>query len=117
MPRALRVLTQSLLLTCPACQHGNMFRSGFRMNVRCPVCHVVFERDSGELTGGLAINATLTMAIAMVGAGFAFSPEVPIIPLVLLLAGIVVLFPLVFYRHARGLWVGILYLTGSMFED
>jgi len=42
---------------------------------------------------------------------------VPIIPLALLLAGIVVLFPLAFYRHARGLWVGIIYLTGSMFED
>ena len=117
MGRIVRVLVQSLLLTCPACQHGRMFRSRFRMNVRCPVCHVVFERDGGEITGGLAINVTLTMCIALVGSAAAFVTDVPLVPLLLVLSAVTVVFPLWFYRHARGLWIGIIYLTGSMFED
>ena len=117
MGRIVRVLVQSLLLTCPACQHGRMFRSRFRMNVRCPVCHVVFERDGVEITGGLSINVTLTMCIALFGAAAAFATDVPLVPLLLVLTAVTVAFPLWFYRHARGLWIGIIYLTGSMFED
>lgn len=94
-----------------------MFRSRFTMNVRCPVCDVIFERDGGEITGGLAINATLTMFIAIVGAGAAFFSEVPLLPLLGCLSAVTIVFPLWFYRHARGLWIGIIYLTGSMFED
>lgn len=117
MLRIARVLTQSFMLTCPACQHGRMFRSHFRMNVRCPVCHVVFERDGGEITGGLAINVTLTMCIALIGSVLAFSTDIPLMPLLFGMTAVIVVFPLWFYRHARGLWVGIIYLTGSMFED
>lgn len=117
MGRVARVLTQSLLLICPACQRGRMFRSAFRMNIRCPVCQVIFERDSGEITGGMAINVTLTMLIAIIGAAIAFSTDIPVVPLLLVLSAIIIMFPLWFYRHARGLWVGIIYLTGSMFED
>jgi hypothetical protein len=87
------------------------------MNVRCPVCHVIFERDGGEITGALAINVTLTMLIALIGAAAAFSSDIPIMPLLLVMSGIIIVFPLWFYRHARGLWIGIIYLTGSMFED
>ncbi|MBC8160450.1 MAG: DUF983 domain-containing protein [Roseiflexaceae bacterium] len=117
MGRVVRVLTQSLLLICPACQRGRMFRSAFRMNIRCPVCQVIFERDSGEVTGGMAINVTLTMLIAIIGAVIAFNTDIAVVPLLLSLATVIIIFPLWFYRHARGLWVGIIYLTGSMFED
>ena len=117
MGRVLSVLLRSLVLICPACHHGRMFRSRFKMNVRCPVCGVIFERDSGELLGGVAINGLLTSTLMFAGAFLAFFTDVP---LGLLFAGLAlfgVLFACLFYRHARGLWVGIIYLTGSMFED
>jgi hypothetical protein len=94
-----------------------MFRSLFTMNVRCPICAVIFERDAGEVTGGMAINAVVTSLLAVGGASAAFFTDVPLLPL---LAGLVlatILFPLWFYRHARGMWVGVLYLTGSIYED
>src|SRR5437870_3605824 len=117
MLRIVRILVQGLLLICPACQRGRMFRSLFTMNVRCPVCGVIFERDYGEVTGAMAINVTLTMFIALVGAGAAAISDVPLLPLFLGMAVVVIAFSLWFYRHARGLWVSIIYLTGSMFED
>jgi uncharacterized protein (DUF983 family) len=95
-----------------------MFRSHFRMNVRCPVCGVIFERDAGEVTGGMAINMTLTSLIALVGGGLlAVFTDLPVVLLILVIGVITVAFGLWFYRRARGLWTSILYLTGSIFED
>jgi uncharacterized protein (DUF983 family) len=118
MLRILQILTLGLLLICPACRRGRMFRSFFTMNVRCPVCGVIFERDAGEVTGGMAINATLTSALAFVGGALlGIYTDLPVLTLIIVAALATVGFALLFYRHARGLWVSILYLTGSIFED
>ena len=95
-----------------------MFRSLFVMNVRCPVCGVIFERDPGEVTGGMAINMTLTSLIAVVGGGLlGVLTDIPAVLLIVLVGAVTVAVGLLFYRHARGLWTSILYLTGSIFED
>jgi uncharacterized protein (DUF983 family) len=117
MARILRVLFCSLRLICPACQHGRMFRTFFTMNVRCPVCGVIFERDAGEVTGGIAINTIVTATMAFGGASLAFFTDVPLLPLLAILMIATVVFPLWFYRYARSLWTGVLFLTGSIFED
>ena len=118
MRRLVRILAQGLLLICPACQRGRMFRSLFKMNVRCPVCGVIFERDAGEITGGMAINLTVTSALVMPAAAYlALFTDIPLLLLIGLLGVCTVIFTLLFYRHARGLWTSILYLTGSIFED
>ncbi len=117
MWRIITILFNSLKLTCPACGHGRIFRSRFTMNVRCPVCGVIFERDGGEVTGGMAINSLVTCTLMFLGAGLAFVKAVSLWMLFGGLAIFGVVFALLFYRHARALWVGIIYLTGSMFED
>ena len=114
----MRILVQGLLLICPACQQGRMFRSLFTMNVRCPVCGVIFERDAGEVTGGMAINMTLTSILALLGGALAaVYTDIPALVLIGATAAVTTAFGLLFYRHARGLWTSILYLTGSIFED
>jgi hypothetical protein len=88
------------------------------MNVRCPVCGVIFERDAGEVTGGMAINMSLTSTIAVVGGGLlGVFTDLPAAEVIALVGLITVVIGLLFYRHARGLWTSILYLTGSIFED
>jgi uncharacterized protein (DUF983 family) len=118
MVRVVHILTLGLFLICPACQRGRMFRSLFIMNVRCPVCGVIFERDAGEVTGGMAINMTVTSLIALVGGGLmGVLTDLPVALLIAMVGGVTVAVGLLFYRHARGLWTSILYLTGSIFED
>ena len=113
-----RILLCGLLLICPACRYGRMFRSLWTMNLRCPVCGIIFERDAGEVTGGIWINATVTSTLAMIPAlYFALFTMVPMALLIGMLSLFVVVFGLLFYRPARGLWVSILYLTGSIHED
>jgi hypothetical protein len=88
MAKILRTLCDGIRLICPACR-----------------------------TGGMAINAVLTATLAVSGAAVAFFTDIPILPLLATLVAATILFPLWFYRHARGLWVAILYLTGSINED
>ena len=94
-----------------------MFRSLFVMNVRCPTCNIVFERDNGEVTGGMAINTALMCLIAVAGGVLAITTSIPTGQLLLGVATIMILFGVFFYRHARALWVGILLLAGTINED
>ena len=117
MLRIMHVLWLTLWLRCPACQRGHMFRTAFRMNVRCPVCGVVFERDHGEITGGMAINTVLVLLIAVAGAVISVVTPYSAWLIIGVTALVMTVVGILFYRHARALWIGILYLTGSMFED
>ena len=117
MWRVLRIFCVTMLLRCPACQRGRMFRSLFQMNVRCPVCGVVFERDAGEVTGAMAINTVLMSLLAIGGAVLAIVTDIPASWIIGGTAVVMMLFGVFFYRHARAVWVGILFLTGAIFED
>jgi uncharacterized protein (DUF983 family) len=95
-----------------------MFASLFNMHARCPHCGVVFERHAGEVTGGMAISLVLISTITVVtGSLLAVLTRISPFLLIGLLSLFTVVAGLLFYRHARGLWVSFLYLSGSMFED
>lgn len=87
------------------------------MNVRCPVCGVVFERDHGEITGGMAINTVFVLLIAVAGGVLSIITTYPTWMIIGATAVVMTVFGILFYRHARAIWIGIVYLTGSMFED
>lgn len=117
MSRIASIMLCCLRLRCPACRRGRMFRSRFTMNVRCPICGMIFERDAGEVTGGVAINTVVTAMITLSGAGLAFFTDIPLLPLLTALILVTIGFPLWFYRYARSIWTGVIYLTGSIDED
>lgn len=118
MRRIVQILIHGLFLICPVCQRGKIFRSLFTINARCPKCGVVFERDPGEVTGGMAITLVLTSTITVISGGLlALLTDIPIALLIGGLTLFTVVFGLLFYRHARGLWISLLYLTGSIFEE
>jgi uncharacterized protein (DUF983 family) len=115
----LKTLLRGFFLRCPNCGKGRIADGLFSIRKECDVCHVVFERKSGESTGA--------MAILMMG--------LPILPLILfftmvlindewglpILLGVPILITVLtgifIYRHIRGLWIAIAYLTGSVYAD
>ncbi len=115
--RQLRSLLLGLLLICPVCRRGRMSGSLLTLRDRCPHCGVVFERDPGEVTGGMAINMVASsivgVAVAIYGAVFS-GWDVSL--LVAAVVGVTLGFGLLFHRHARGLWVAVLYITGAIYE-
>jgi uncharacterized protein (DUF983 family) len=114
MIRLIRIFWDGLLARCPRCHRGRMFGRGFTMNLRCPNCGLPFERAAGEITGGMGINISLTLAIILLIAPvIGFVPSIPLVPSLLALMVFAIVFPIAFYRSSRGLWVSILYLTGD----
>lgn len=106
-----------LLLRCPRCHKGRMFRSLFDMHPSCSVCGLPFETASGEITGGMVINLVVTEVVAVVAGGyFALFTTVALLPLLLTLGFFTIIFPILFYRCSRGIWAGFLYVTGDNAE-
>jgi len=115
--RFIRACLDGLILCCPRCHRGHIYPRLFtyKMNKQCPRCGLEFEPDVGEVTGGMGINMVLTsiLGVPVMIWGVLFSGW-PIGLVLIGLALFVVLFGLWFHRHARGLWVGVLYATGSL---
>ena len=92
-------------LRCPRCATGRIFASLFRMNSRCPVCGLEFEREQGYFVGAmyfsyaLALAAVLPVIVAMLLLGFGAAP-IYIASCLLL----VVLAPFLF-RYSRVIWI------------
>jgi len=112
-----RALLDGLLLRCPRCHKGRMFESFFTMRRECLVCGLRFERATGEVTGGMAINFVATGLIITIGSlYFGLFSTAPLARVLLGLGLFAVIFPILFYPISRGLWVSLLYLLAANSE-
>jgi hypothetical protein len=94
-----------------------MFVRGFQITSTCPECGLIFEHASGEMTGGMGINISVTLLPIMIAAfALGLNPAVPLGPLLAGLMLFAIVFPIAFYRSARGIWVAVIYLTGDANE-
>jgi uncharacterized protein (DUF983 family) len=116
--RAFRTAWLVVRLRCPSCGLGRMASSRVTLHDRCPVCGVAFERDPGEVAGGICVNSfATTLGICALAVWLEFYSGVPpslTTPLVVLFA---LVFPIAFYRHSRALWIGVLHLAGQVHRD
>lgn len=119
LPRLLRALWfTGLWLKCPNCHQGNLFASFFKLHKTCPVCAVRFERETGEETGG--------MSVSIVVLGVVFLLCYPLTEIfttwpawvhLLIWLPFSIIFPILFYRYSRSLWIVFLYLTDGIKPD
>jgi uncharacterized protein (DUF983 family) len=108
-----RLLGRALLLRCPRCNGGKLFKRWFTMAERCPRCGMRFEREEGFFLGAYVVNFAATeglllavlVAYVLVQANRA--DDVPIVPVVGAAIGAAVLMPLIFYPFSRTIWVAI----------
>lgn len=52
-------------MRCPRCLKGAVFGGFLRMNGRCPVCNLEFEREPGYFTGAMYGSYTLAVLTTM----------------------------------------------------
>ena len=111
MNNFMTILIRGLLLRCPYCGKGKLFRRGFKMYERCPVCGWRYEREEGYWTGAIAVNLVVTeLLIALVVVPLAIWLALNHQPITLLVAiGLPMPFilPFLFFRHAKSLWMSI----------
>jgi uncharacterized protein (DUF983 family) len=61
--RAWGTLKAILLMRCPRCRKGKMFRGRFTMNDPCPVCGLLFQREEGTFLGAMYVSYVLALAL------------------------------------------------------
>ncbi len=105
--KRLRVLLlRALRLRCPVCGQGKLYQGWFKMYEHCPVCHFKYERESGYYTGAIAANLVLSeLLITAITIPLAVNQNVPFVPLLVWGMTMPILFPLIFYRHTKSLWM------------
>ncbi|HIE97530.1 MAG: hypothetical protein ABGZ23_21965 [Fuerstiella sp.] len=103
-----QAIVRGVTLRCPACARGKLFRGLIQMNKRCSDCEFSFERDPGYFLGSTYINYGFTAATTTVsyvvlhfGLGYTNGQLLPG------LATFCLIFPLVFFRFARSLWLSL----------
>ena len=96
-----------------------MSESILSMKRECEVCHVVYERRSGEAAGASILWLSILPFLALV-VFFAIDLSNPgISPWISggIPMAIMLVIGIVFYRNVRGFWITISYLTGGVYAD
>jgi len=114
----LHKLLVGLRLRCPNCERGHMFHGLFTMDETCPYCGVRYERREGESIGGTMINLACAEVLSM--GGYIVTQALFAPPLAFQLTFWVafnIIFIVLFYRHARGIWASLSFLSGGVYAD
>jgi uncharacterized protein (DUF983 family) len=117
LARVGHILGRALRLRCPRCGRSPLYAHYFRMHERCAACGLRYEREQGYFVGAIYINYAVTAAVA-VGGVLVLDWTVGLTLAQQLALGVAlgVLVPLVFFRHARSLWLVMNYLV-AMAEE
>lgn len=111
-------IINGLLLRCPNCEKGSVSSGLLSINAQCPVCGVRFERRAGESMGGMMLNMVITEVLTVIGfIVVALSTRLTPLEQLWIWLPFNVLFPLLFFRHARSVWIAIAYLNGDVGID
>ena len=99
-------LIRGLSLRCPQCGRGKVFDGLFSMRVSCSHCLLKFEREQGYFVGAIYVNYAATILIAVPGFFVLdYWTEISISQQLFLWIAFAILFPLLFFRHSRSLWL------------
>jgi uncharacterized protein (DUF983 family) len=114
-PRPGVALVRALRLRCPRCGRGTLYDGWLSMRERCPVCGFIYEREQGYFVGAMYVNYGLTALLGLGGVlllddliGLSLTQQLVIAVPVMLLA------PVLFFRHARSFWLGIEYFVSGL---
>ena len=108
------VLLRGLRKRCPRCAERDTFASWFRMRSACPRCALRLEREQGGFLGAMTLNyaAAIGVWLVILGVWVALTvPDVPVVPLMLVSALVLIGVPLWFYPRSRTTWAAVEFLV------
>ncbi len=104
------ILLRGLRNRCPNCGGKSLFAGAFRLHQECPRCGLPLERGEGFFLGSMSINYGVTIAVWLVPMlilGWTGMLPAPWAIGLALAGG--ALFPVLFYRSSRSLWLMAFY--------
>ncbi len=96
-----------LLLRCPRCREGRIFKSTLAMNDPCPVCGLVFEREPGYFLGAMYFSYGLAIVLAFplyFLARWIFPTLDDLLLMLVALVPFLLVVPVLF-RYSRVMWI------------
>lgn len=105
-----RLFGRALLLKCPVCGGGRLFRRWFSQAERCPTCGFKFNRIEGHWIGSLGMNTILSFGTLLITVvvGFALTtPDPPALLLVVIAMAVAGIVPMIFFPWSRLLWSAV----------
>lgn len=106
-----------LLMRCPRCCRGSVYRGFLRTRKNCPVCDTVFEREPGYFTGAMYASYMLGIFATMpVWLTLLLTDQPYALILSVSVAEIVILMP-VFFHYSRVIWLHLDYLLNPKTFD
>jgi len=95
-----------------------MFQGLFKMRPECPTCGLKFEREPGYFLGAIYINYAATV-VCMLAGFFAldYFVKLSLTYQIILWSSFGVVFPMLFYRYSKSLWLCLDYLFSPVEED
>lgn len=111
---------RAILLRCPVCGQGRLFRRWVKMVDRCPRCGFRFERREGQFIGAVGVNTIAVfglLLIALVVGFIATAPDIAVGPLLVVGLVIALLGPVVFYPFSKTLWTAIDLVMSPLEEE
>ena len=109
-----RAVVRAVRLRCPRCGRTPLYAGFFAMRERCAVCGFRYEREQGYFVGAIYVNYAVTVAIA-IGTVLAldWTLGLSLTQQLTVGVGLALLVPVVFFRYARSLWLGLDFLITS----
>ncbi len=110
---------RALRLRCPRCGEGRLFTGWFAMNERCGHCGLQYEREPGYFLGSSYVNygwTSMSMMFAYLLLRYVLNyPNEYVLPP---LVAYIVIFPLIFFRYARAIWLAFdIYFDHTTLSD
>ena len=109
------VLRRALALRCPACGTTALYAGRFAMRPGCAACGLEYEPEQGFFVGAIYVNYAVTAAIGL-GSVLVLDALWPmsLTTELLIAVPLMALVPVVFFHHARSLWLAITHLAGGV---
>jgi uncharacterized protein (DUF983 family) len=111
-PSLVTMLWRGARRRCPWCGgRGSFFTGWFSMEDRCRTCGIGRDRGyEGFELGAMAVNIIIVFGALILAAAIAIVvtiPDIPVLPLVIVLGAVAIALPIIIYPISYTLWQGI----------
>lgn len=112
-------LLLGLQLRCPHCGEGHINDGLIKTRDICEVCHVRFERKSGESAGASIVWISVLPILALIFYFIliAINNDLSLPAQLGITMTFTIIIGLIGYRHARGVWIAVVELSDGLKTD
>jgi uncharacterized protein (DUF983 family) len=100
-----QIIWRGLRARCPNCGSPSLFKHWLKVNERCRVCGLAFERDEGFFLGAMVINYAAAGLLFIPIIVAAILQIVPVLTAVIVAIAVGIGVPVLFYPASKTLWL------------